>query len=42
MIERITSSIRAMRFFAHESVGFFCYAYRYYFSRFFRLSASCA
>lgn len=37
-----TRSIRALRFFAHESVGFFCYAYRYYFSIFSMLSASCA
>lgn len=42
MTTRIAASVRALRFFAHDFVGFFGYAYRYYFSIFGGLFAGCA
>lgn len=42
MTSRIIRNINALRFFAHDFVGFFGYAYRYYFSIFAGLPASCA
>lgn len=42
MTTRIADRINALRFFAHDFVGFFRYAYRYYFSIFGGLLAGCA